>query len=609
MNPKYIRIFFLLFILLSIISVAKAQTIPKSYEEYKQLLSTARDAKYEEYLSIYNRYLEQNNDDVKMHIERCKFIENAFYDDYDDYNPKQEEFDVAYLKLLIEFGHEPLVIYYRSEHLWGTEAIDLLDSINQIIDLEPNVWQEIDRWKVYKRLAELNSYQDNTELALQNAELATSVNDTLNLDHLKANQLKKLNRNTEAIDILVRGLDSTEVTWKINSRAQLLLELEDYENALKAYKWASKDTTSWQNNKDIATTFIRNGLIEEARTFLLKDTTRGWNKSEPIRRLYDYDLEYSHDTLAYASYQKLRDLGYEYDPIGFLRASLLFKSPFLPLKWRDMLGVGILMIFLIVVVVIPYFWVSPIYFSKRVLKPKAQSLEVLSYRWTLRDFWKISSLYLLVSFAALFIYEYNLVISWFTDDIGNGTEITPLVDANETLFFILVFGLCSLFFIKKSTYRSLIVGDWDIKKSLSKAFIYFLILRVVAGITIAIFGIPENGTSVVLSIEQSIVAMINSYGAPLTFLLIVIFVPFYEEIVFRGIILTSCNRFVQYGIANTIQAAMFGVVHDNINLSIFYFIFGLTTGWLARKSMSLATGMFVHAMNNGLVVFAILLRM
>ncbi|MEM9856225.1 MAG: type II CAAX endopeptidase family protein [Bacteroidota bacterium] len=593
-----------------IISAGRAQkSVPKSHEEYKRLLSTASETKYEEYLSIYNQYLEQHYEDIEIHVERCKFIENAFYNDYDEYNPKQEEFDVAYLKLLIEFGHEPLVIYYRSEHLWGDEAIDLLDSINQRIDLEPDVWRQIDRWRIYKRLAELNSYQNNPKLTLQNAELATSINDTLNLDYLKANQLKKLGRNKEAIDILVTGLDSTEVTWKMNSRAQLLLELEDYENALKAYQWASKDTSSWHNNEDIATAFIRNGLTEEARTFLVKDTISGWNKSGPIRRLFDYDLKHSSDTLAYASYQSLRDLGYAYDPVGFLRASLFFKSPFLPLKWRDLVGLAVLFAFLMAIVIIPYFWVSPIYFCKKVLKPKAQSLDVLNYKWTLRDFWKISSLYLLVSFSALFIYEYDIVISWFTDDITYNDEVSPLIEAQETLFFILIFGLGTLFFIKRRTYRSLILGDWDIKKVLSRAFIYFLVLRVVAGITIAIFGTPESGASVALSMEESIVAMINSYGATFTFLLIVIFVPFYEEVVFRGIILTSCNRYVQFGVANTIQAIMFGLVHDNINLFIFYFIFGLTTGWLARKSMSLAAGMFVHAMNNGLVLFAILLKM
>ncbi|MEM7107219.1 MAG: CPBP family glutamic-type intramembrane protease [Bacteroidota bacterium] len=609
MNRQPIGKFLLFFVFVSMVSFVEAQPVPKPHDEYKRLLGTAREVKYEEYLAIYDRYLEQNHEDVKMHIERCKFIEKAFYSDYDEYNPKQDEFDVAYLKLLIEFGHEPLVIFYRSEHLWGTEAINLLDSINQMIDLEPKVWLEIDRWKIYKRLAELNSYQENAELALQNAELAILANDTLNLDYLRANQLKKLGRNEEAIAILVTGMDSTEVTWKINSRAQLLLELEDYENALKAYKWASRDTTSWQNNEDIATAFLRNGLVQEARTFLLKDTTQSWNKSGPIRRLYDYDLKYSEDTLAYASYQRLRDLGYEYDPVGFLRASLIFKSPFLPIKWRDMLGLGVLLAFLLAAVILPYFWISPIYFSQKVLKPKAQSLQVLSYKWTLRDFWKISSLYLLVSFMALFIFEYNLVISWFTDDIDGSTVVSPLVGARETLFFIIAFGVSSFFFIQRSTLKSLIIGDWDIRKSLGKALVSFLMLRVVAGITITIFGVSEGGTSFALSIEESIVAMINGYGAPLTFLLIVIFVPFYEEVVFRGIILTSCNRYVNFGIANTIQAALFGVVHDNINLFIFYFIFGLTTGWLTRQSMSLTTGMFVHAMNNGLVVFAILLRM
>ncbi len=96
-------------VILIVSSLAFSQSEPESHLHYKKLLKSAQDDLYQEFLKAYDDYLEKNPTDVFYNIERCKFIENAFYDEYDEYNPRQDEFDIEYQKLLKRFPNEPAV--------------------------------------------------------------------------------------------------------------------------------------------------------------------------------------------------------------------------------------------------------------------------------------------------------------------------------------------------------------------------------------------------------------------------------------------------------------------------------------------------------------------
>ena len=54
-----------------------------------------------------------------MHIEKCKFIQLAQYDDNEDYNPNQEAFDSCSTNLVQMFPEHPEVIIFQTTYLWG----------------------------------------------------------------------------------------------------------------------------------------------------------------------------------------------------------------------------------------------------------------------------------------------------------------------------------------------------------------------------------------------------------------------------------------------------------------------------------------------------------
>ncbi len=130
--------------------------------------------------------------------------------------------------------------------------------------------------------------------------------------------------------------------------------------------------------------------------------------------------------------------------------------------------------------------------------------------------------------------------------------------------------------------------------------IYLTLLKV-AG-----FGFEESLTF--LSITDSIRALNQYYHPALGFLFVVCLVPFYEEVMFRGIFLSSCEKHIRFFIANSLQAFTFALIHQELKLIPFYFAFGYLAGYYRRKSQSLAPGISMHVTNNFLAFLALLLR-
>jgi membrane protease YdiL (CAAX protease family) len=108
--------------------------------------------------------------------------------------------------------------------------------------------------------------------------------------------------------------------------------------------------------------------------------------------------------------------------------------------------------------------------------------------------------------------------------------------------------------------------------------------------------------------NQLMLATLKS-GGPLTLIATTaLLVPFLEEVLFRGVILEGLSKHVPFGWANAIQAVCFAIAHENIGLLPFYVLFGVTCGWLARRSGGLLTSILVHAANNLIVCIALIAR-
>src|SRR5690606_27733409 len=104
----------------------------------------------------------------------------------------------------------------------------------------------------------------------------------------------------------------------------------------------------------------------------------------------------------------------------------------------------------------------------------------------------------------------------------------------------------------------------------------------------------EDTTLGMLSITDDIIAVNQFYHPMVGFLMVVILVPIYEEILFRGVFLSACEKHMKFWIANSLQALAFALVHQELKLIPFYFAFAFICGHYRNKTQSLATGISLH---------------
>lgn len=161
------------------------------------------------------------------------------------------------------------------------------------------------------------------------------------------------------------------------------------------------------------------------------------------------------------------------------------------------------------------------------------------------------------------------------------------------LTIILVVGFCVI--IGNLDY----VNSFKLKKFSIKKF--FLLLIFYLGMyNIATFAMNEL-VSIFPSLQDSLekISSVISYdNFYLTTLCVAILPAIAEELLFRGVMLTSFNK--KYGkvAAVIISALIFGIYHMNIPQGIYAFILGIALGYVYLKSGSLFVPMILHFLNN-----------
>ena len=99
--------------------------------------------------------------------------------------------------------------------------------------------------------------------------------------------------------------------------------------------------------------------------------------------------------------------------------------------------------------------------------------------------------------------------------------------------------------------------------------------------------------------EQSVLEFGKSgWGFWLSFVSSVVVAPVIEEIVFRGIILIGLAKKFPLWVAAIISALAFALLHGQINVGIYTFIFGIILSYTYIRSGSIYPGIMAHFINN-----------
>lgn len=605
-----------LFLILLLPAIALySQSLPFTTDHTYHLnrLTSAKDSLYNIILEQYDTYIKKHPADETAQLHRCKFINAAYYDNYEDENPNYEEAQACAETLLSQFPDSPDVLLYPTEFLYGDTLLNYLTYLER--NTEENPRWESREWEIYKQLTEQHGYNENYRQVIHYGAIACSYNDTLDLSILMAEAYKSLSNNASAIQILELHIDSTDLPWVLNRKGTLLLELGSPHRAIEVLRLASRNNQHIQNAGTLAKALIGNGLIEEAREYLLKDyeSSNTWDSMQKLNTLMEYDLKHGVADSATLTYQKLTADNFYADAFGIYRLRLFTKDPFLPWSLADVGRILLLLLLLIVPVVIPYLWVLPMHYLGTYQRERGGVLGEPTFHWGLRHLWIASSALIAAEVIANLAFNYTGVLSYF--DSGIYAEEESPVNITSANFNILFFILCATFCFAllriediKGFFSKLKDNARHVGIGIGLAFLLRIGSAVYAVILQSLGISLHDKITVGLATINDVIISINKFYSPfLGFLLVVIIVPFYEEILFRGVLLSASQRSMKFMFANLLQATAFALVHNNLILFPFYFAFGIIAGYYTRKSGILIIGTSMHIMNNLMAFIAILL--
>jgi len=167
-----------------------------------------------------------------------------------------------------------------------------------------------------------------------------------------------------------------------------------------------------------------------------------------------------------------------------------------------------------------------------------------------------------------------------------------------------VTAVCLLPVQRGVQWLNFVEGRWPLRRSLGAATVALFAFRLVASLWTAAsssFQIAALGSDTTRALQ----GVHAEYGVVGLLLLVAVVVPLVEEVAFRGVLLNGLARHVSFPVAAMVQALVFAALHENVAQLPVFFVFGLITAWLYRRSQGLAASLAFHAFNNAFAALAI----
>ena len=83
-----------------------------------------------------------------------------------------------------------------------------------------------------------------------------------------------------------------------------------------------------------------------------------------------------------------------------------------------------------------------------------------------------------------------------------------------------------------------------------------------------------------------------------TFISVTVVSPLMEELIFRGLILKLFHRFLNFAIANVLQALLFGIYHMNLVQGLYAFLLGILIGCIFYLTRNILYCVLFHFVLN-----------
>ena len=192
-----------------------------------------------------------------------------------------------------------------------------------------------------------------------------------------------------------------------------------------------------------------------------------------------------------------------------------------------------------------------------------------------------------------------LPVTIYTSDLTNEKQIALYESIGNTASTLLQLLVLLLFISKYEPAKNLLSSAFNFRalKKLS-TYIYLLLfyaLNIVLNSLILTHLFPDATTQQASALNLDVLKQYR-------ILLIIgsaIFIPIFEEIIFRGIILRFFSERFPFWIAAVLTSFFFGIAHTySLGVMVITFFMGLLMAILCKKTNSIIPAMLFHIMNN-----------
>ncbi|WP_157125727.1 CPBP family intramembrane glutamic endopeptidase [Pandoraea norimbergensis] len=557
-------------------------------------------AKYREIVATLDASARARPADSALALARCQFIQNYAWSE-DSHWTEQAQADLKSCRQTLKdkFSNAPEVALYLLQGVYGKEAVE------QGMALLPNArqWPPQDRARLHAALA--NAYeavQDKRNAGIQAVDAAELSPETpvllIAVRHLAMTGDKRQAKR------LLMDAPAPKVPWmasgRINTAHDVLpgttardLLVRMQEAGLKIDPYTS------------ARAYLQAGDVASAQR-ALSESKPGGPETTQLRALrLSVGLAARDGRAAAAAIQSSleHDTGNRWQ-LARSYAVLLMIDPGAAMRpvfatlLLTLLATGVC------IVLAPGLLMFPAHYVGTVRARKGRPPAAIFERIGLRHAWYALAVFCFASWVVP-----ALVIGQIAPPpavLGTGTGVPPPQPTLAIAHFITlgVIALALARMVWRFGWRQWLgSGPWK-----ARWFIWPAVLLVFAALSAWVFARHAFPTAP-QTVNDFIVRSATQLGGPgLALLLIAVVVPFVEEFVFRGCLLGGLTRHMSFVAANVWQALIFASVHVDAKHFLFFFVFGLTTGWLAKKTHGLSASITMHAINNTIFVLMVLAR-
>ncbi|HEX4458582.1 MAG TPA: CPBP family glutamic-type intramembrane protease [Polyangia bacterium] len=570
-----------------------------SYATYAHAVDDVRDAALAQFLRIYGAATTRDPKDDVAAVDRCRLLDAVLGRD-DEEAPPNDPRLACRRALSAYYAWSPNALFYRLEHLYGDEKRDFLV---QLLARRDVAWTDDERAELHRQLAILYDLRKKTAEATVEAHQALALDPTIDLSLIIGRELLAQGRPTEAVVQLSRPPASPQDDYFRQERARLLGEAGA---PLRALALADTGHFSWT---DLGTLDEKAGKLDQANRAYTKISDPA-ARHAALAHLFLRAIGGADAPVADRVYQSLRDLGWRADPYGGYRLALLRRFPSLPWHKRDVGGLAVLALAIVLFLLAPALWIVPLHhwsLWRRTRHGQRLPPPRLVTRWRLRHLWLGCAALLVAQLVAYVVFAYADAAAVWWHEANEKLPHAPREVAR--LGLCVVFGEVALllaFVVRRRDWRLFGPGRWTVRQSVARASLTILAFF---GFVVVWFWIVRARGAVspgTVTIEELVRALRDTYGITVVVLLICVLGPIAEELVFRSLLLDVLTRSQPFWSANVLQALAFAAAHGELKKIPYLFGVGLLCGILRARSGGLLASITFHMLNNVLAMLVAL---